>query len=121
MDKLREVISLEINSFKIGKTAILEVAGRLDANTAPAMEKELLDLLDRGESNLLVDLANLNYISSVGLRILLAAAKKANPAGGKVAICSLQEYVQEIFAIAGFTTIFEIYPTRDEALQGFSG
>lgn len=111
---------MEINSSNVAETALLEIAGRLDANTAPDLEKELLHLLDRGESKILIDLADLNYISSIGLRILLVAAKKAKTASGKVVLCSMQDYVYEIFAIAGFTDIFEIYPTRDEALQSFS-
>jgi anti-sigma B factor antagonist len=98
---------------------ILQVKGRLDATTSPSLEKELLTLLDSGEKDFIADLSGLEYISSVGLRILLMVMKKARAAGGKLAVSSLTEHVQEVFEIAGFTSILPIYKSLDEAISNY--
>ncbi len=61
----------------------------------------------------------LHYISSVGLRILLAAAKQLKTADGELRICDLNEVVKEVFDISGFTLIFKIFGTESEALKEF--
>ncbi len=110
---------MEVNTSKHGEVMVMEVVGRLDAGTAPTLENELLQLLEAGNKDFLCDLEKLEYISSVGLRVLLMAAKKAKASGGKVVLNSLQEHVHEVFEIAGFTAIFPIFPTRDEAMSSF--
>ncbi len=110
---------MELNSSKHGDVNLVQVAGRLDANSSPELEKKLVNLLESGEKDFLIDLAELDYISSVGLRVLLMAAKKAKASGGQVALNSLREHVLEVFEIAGFTAIFPIYVSREEALENF--
>ncbi len=110
---------MEIIKSKNGEVAALSVSGRLDASTASELEKSLIDLFDAGEKFFLVDFAGLEYISSVGLRVLLMSAKKAKAAGGKVVLSGLQEHVSEVFEIAGFTAIFEIFDDSDAALASF--
>jgi anti-sigma B factor antagonist len=110
---------MELNSSKHGDINLVIVSGRLDANSSPELEKELVTLIDAGEKDFLVDLAELDYISSVGLRVFLMAAKKAKASNGKVALTSLREHVLEVFEIAGFTAIFPISANREEALENF--
>ena len=110
---------MELNSSKHGDLNLVQVSGRLDANSSPELEKELVTLLESGEKDFLIDLAELDYISSVGLRVLLMAAKKAKASNGKVALNSLRDHVLEVFEIAGFTAIFPIYSSREEALENF--
>lgn len=98
---------------------ILHVKGRLDATSSPVLEKELLALIEAGEKDYIADFAGLEYISSVGLRVLLMAAKKAKSAGGKVVLCGLNEHVYEVFEIAGFTAIFPIFSQIEEAVQNY--
>ena len=61
----------------------------------------------------------LDYISSAGLRVLLAAAKQLKGIDGELRICSLNEVVREVFDISGFTTIFKVFGSESEALDGF--
>lgn len=110
---------MEILTSKQDGKNILQVKGRLDATSSPNLEKELLALLDAGEKDYVADLAGLEYISSVGLRVLLMAAKKAKSAGGKVVLSSLNDHVHEVFEIAGFTAIFPIYSSLDEAIANY--
>jgi len=110
---------MEISSKKHVNINLVQVSGRLDAGSSPDLEKELVSLLESGEKDFLLDFAELDYISSVGLRVLLMAAKKAKAAGGKIVLNSLREHVHEVFEIAGFTAIFPIFSDRDEALGSY--
>jgi anti-sigma B factor antagonist len=112
---------MKIQDHKKGAIVVVEVEGRLDSVTSNELEKEILSLLQSGESNLLIDFAGLDYISSAGLRVLLMAAKKARTAGGQVVLANLVNNVKEVFDIAGFNNIFPIFQSQDEALAAFKG
>ena len=86
----------------------LEIAldGRLDTMTAPELEKELSESLDSAE-NLTLDIANLAYISSAGLRVLLSAHKAMSKKGG-MKIKNANEVVKDVFDVTGFSDILNI-------------
>ncbi|NLI13317.1 STAS domain-containing protein [Pelotomaculum propionicicum] len=110
---------MKIQESKSGSVIILELNGRLDASTSGILEKKLMDSLDGGEKFFILDFNQLDYISSAGLRVLLMAAKKTNGIGGKVALSCLKEHVKEVFDIAGFTAIFPICFTQEDAAKLF--
>ena len=87
---------------------VLEVAldGRLDTMTSPELEKELNEQLDEAEA-LVFDFANVEYISSAGLRVLLSAHKKMVTKGG-MTVKNVNEIVREVFEVTGFTDILNI-------------
>ncbi|MGA3302732.1 MAG: STAS domain-containing protein [Methylovirgula sp.] len=90
--------------------------GRLDSASGPAFEKDLLGRIESGRLRMLLNFGELQYISSAGLRIVLLAAKKMKSAGGKMALCSLNPQIAEVFEISGFSNILDIHPSRDAAL-----
>ena len=98
---------------------VVRFQGNLDTNTAPEAQDHFDELAAGGVSKILVDFENLDYISSAGLRVLLATAKKLRGAGGNLRLCSLNETVAEVFEISGFSTIFAVFPSEAEALEGF--
>jgi len=98
---------------------VVMLEGRLDSSSSGILEKKLLSLMETGEKNFLIDFSDMDYISSAGLRVLLMAAKKTKPAGGKVVLSALSDNVKEVFDIAGFTSIFTIFATGEEAVQSF--
>ncbi len=98
---------------------ILAVHGKLDAATSPVFDQKLLPMLERGEKNFLIDFSHMDYISSAALRRLLLLAKRAEASGGKVVFASLQDPVREIFDIAGFSKIFSICSSQEEAVAFF--
>lgn len=110
---------MNIKEAKKDKATVITVEGRLDSSTSGVLEKKLLSLMETGEKNFLLDFAGMDYISSAGLRVLLMAAKKTKPAGGKVVLSALTDNVKEVFDIAGFTSIFTIFTTQEEAIQSF--
>ncbi len=109
---------LTINENKQDKVVVLEIQGRLDAGSSPSLESKIVSLIDGGGKNFILDFSGLEYISSAGLRVLLVAAKKTKSVEGKLALAVLTEPVKEVFDIAGFTGIFAIYPSVDEAAKG---
>jgi anti-sigma B factor antagonist len=108
---------METREEKRGDVKIVSLRGRLDANTSPAVEERLMRLLDQGERQLVLDFSDLTYISSVGLRVLVLAAKVLQKTRGKLALVAPGRHIYEIFQIAGFTTLFPIFPTCDEAVS----
>ena len=98
---------------------IITFEGNLDTNTSPEAESKINELIDAGKQKLLVNFAQLNFISSAGLRVLLATVKKLNASGGDLRICSLNATVQEVFDISGFVTILIVKSTEEEALSSF--
>jgi len=98
---------------------VLGLEGRLDATNSKMFEDKILAVIDEGERQLVIDLSQLNYVSSAGLRVFLLASKRLSPAGGKLVLCSLQEPVKEVFEIVGFFSILSILGSKDEALKSF--
>ena len=98
---------MEIKKDANGSDLDLVVSGRLDTTTAPQLESVLKDSLN-GVSSLAFDFSNLEYISSAGLRVLLAAQKSMNLQNGKMVIRHVNDTVEEVFEVTGFTDILTI-------------
>lgn len=90
--------------------SVLDVAlsGRLDTATSPELDAVLQKEITPAVRQLNIDLAALDYISSAGLRVLLAAQKKMNAAGGSMLVQHPNEVVEEIFDVTGFNEILQI-------------
>lgn len=89
-----------------GTALTLALEGRLDTTTAPQLEKEINDSID-GVTALTLDLAKLDYVSSAGLRVLLAAQKRMNKQGSMV-VKNVCEDIMEVLEITGFADILTI-------------
>ena len=96
-------------SLKIEKknTETLALVGRLDTVTAPELEAEISAILPTVES-LVLDMEKLEYISSAGLRVLLATNKQMNAAGGTLTVSHVCDDVMEVFDMTGFTHLLNI-------------
>ena len=110
---------MDITVKESGDVKIIVFEGNLDTNTAPVAEDEINGLIDGGTLKLLVNFEKLDYISSAGLRVLLATAKKLKPSSGDLKICCLNTTVQEVFDISGFASILSVSSTEEEALGSF--
>ena len=97
---------LNINKTRENQSAIVSLEGRLDTVTAPELEKEL-HALRPGLTELKLDFAKLDYISSAGLRVLLSAQKVMNKQG-EMTLTNVSETVMEIFEVTGFSDILTI-------------
>jgi len=108
---------MELMKRKEKNVTVIQVKGRLDAGSSPELEKEIDGLVAAGEKILLLDLAELNYISSAGLRVILVGAKKLKTKGGSLSVSSLVSVVKEVFDISGFSTILPIFGSAAEGLE----
>ncbi|MBI5034604.1 MAG: STAS domain-containing protein [Chloroflexi bacterium] len=99
---------------------VLTPRGRLDADGSRPFQTELQDHIANGRVHLLVDLQETRYISSNGLRVLLAAQKQAQKQGGAIKLCALSPRLVEIFEMAGFDRVFEIFATREDAQRAMN-
>ena len=98
---------------------ILMPQGRLDAAGVRPLETELAEHLAADRIHLLVDLSQVSYVSSVGLRMFLTTLRKARRKGGMLKLCNLNERVMVVFKLAGFDRVLSILPTREEAEKSF--
>ncbi|MFO7721862.1 MAG: STAS domain-containing protein [Bacteroidales bacterium] len=110
---------MEITISKSGSVEIVELSGRIDATNSGELEKALTKSIEGGASKLLIDLENLEYISSSGLRVFLLIAKMLEKKG-KIALCKMQSQVEQIFTISGFNTIFPIFAHREDAVSNLN-
>ena len=106
-----------ISTGKTGDTMVVAVKGRMDAASAPDFEKNMGTWIDDGQRAFAVDLSELDYISSAGLRAILSIAKKLKALNGNLMIASLKGSVKEVFEISGFSAIIPIYDNVDAALN----
>jgi len=106
-------VKIKVNEEK--NFVIVSLNGRFDSMTAKAVEEKFQTVQD--QPRILVNMSGVHYISSAGLRVLLSLAKAVNRHQGLLRLCGLNETVREVFDIAGFTQIFQIYNSQEEALE----
>ena len=89
-------------------TITIAVEGRLDTVTSSQLEQEVSEVFEEEKSTIIFDFTSLEYISSAGLRVLLAAQKQVNALGTEMRIVGANDVVKEIFEITGFSDIMQI-------------
>jgi anti-anti-sigma factor len=95
---------------------VLRVEGRLDVNTAAEFDRQVQDCLGPDDKEVMLDLSELEFITSAGLRSVLGLHKKLKARDGQLGLCGLKNVVAEVFAISGLSFVLPIYDTLDEAL-----
>lgn len=104
-----------------GSITIFTPIGRLDSNNSGAAEKQLTERISAGSRQVIFDFDRLDYISSAGLRVVLIAAKQLRPLGGKLAICSMNDQIRDVFEMSGLLNLLAIYENRDAAARNLAG
>lgn len=110
---------MNVETRELKHVSIVTVSGRVDSATAPEMEQALQYLIDGGRCHLTLDLGAVEYMSSAGLRVLVAQHKSAKKCGGRLALANPSLRVKEVLDLAGLTPVFEIYPDVVEAVGSF--
>ena len=111
---------MDMNPHKTGNVVVLSPQGRIDHAHSAAFKEALdaqLGACTREGSAILLDMGAVEYISSVGLRALMIAARQVKGQGGRIALAALTPVVREVFEISRFDLIFPLYESRDAALQ----
>jgi anti-sigma B factor antagonist len=108
---------MDISEDRKADAVILALSGKLDATTAKTFEDRILGVINGGTQRLVVDLSQLDYVSSSGLRVFIIAAKRLQTVDGKIVLCSMKDHVRQVFDLAGFSSMLSIYASRDEAMK----
>ena len=108
---------MEISEKTAGRANVVYLTGRLDAHAANDVEQKLNSLTAASQACLVLNLKELEYISSSGLRVMLAVLKRVTKRQGDVRLACLQPSVKDVFDIAGFTQLFKIYDEEEDAIS----
>ena len=108
---------MKIDETKEENAMVMSLKGRLDAAASSEFEKRLSDWTSKGDNNFILNFNDLEYISSAGLRAILATSKKLKERKGKIFLAGLHGPVEEVFRISGFTSIFRVFATAETALK----
>lgn len=108
---------MEITQAQKNGINIVKLQGRLDTTNYRDAEAEFKNLIDGGAKNIVVNIEKLDYISSAGLRSLLAALKSISAKGGKLVVSNPQPSIQEVFKVSGFSKFLKVYKTESEAFK----
>lgn len=109
-------MTLTITEKTINNKLVVYCEGRIDSTNANIFEEKLAEVIGKENNDFIIDFKKIAFVSSAGLRVLLIAAKKVKPNGGAVILTGLSPEIQEVFDISGFTSIFSIFKTLEEAL-----
>lgn len=101
----------------VGDLRIAVIPKRFDAYAAQDVEATFKDLVGKGAKRIICDFSQTEYVASAGLRVLLGTAKSLQKQEGLLVLCSFRPFVKEVFDTAGFTQIFKIYVSTDEAIE----
>jgi len=120
---------MEITERTTADIVTLSLSGKLDSTTAKTFEDTILGRIESGDRRLVIDLSQLDYISSAGLRVFALAGKRLNSANGKLVLCGFKKTipyntlnripdpVREVFDTSGFSSIFPSYGSHDDAIE----
>ena len=120
---------MEITERRTGDIVTLSLSGKLDGTTAKTFEEKILTRIDSGDRRFIIDVAELNYVSSAGLRVFVLAGKRLDSANGKLVLCGFkktipyytlnrpQDPVREAFDVTGLSSIFSTYGSDNDAIK----
>ena len=111
---------MEITHKELKRVDLVTVSGRVDSNTAPDLEATFRTINDAGHFRIVVDMADLEYISSAGLRVLVTTLKNCRRYNrGDLRMCNLKPRISEVLDLAGMTPLFEIFDDTVDAVGSF--
>lgn len=110
---------MEVTVTEMNRVDLITVNGRVDSSNASQLGEKLNQQIDTGSVNLVVDLSGVEYMSSAGLRELVAGLKRVKKDGGDLRLCNPSDRVREVLDLAGLSTIFEIYDNQVAAVGSF--
>lgn len=111
------MINLQIK--RVENVTVVEVAGRVVAGDAEILQQALVDEIERGNSNLVLDLSSVEFIDSAGLRALMFAYKRVRRMAGDLRMVQPSYPVTTILQLTGLASIFHVFPTQDDAVNSY--
>ena len=110
---------MDLISKESGGVSILEISGRFDSHTAPAVREWLLSETAAAPANIVINLGNVEFIDSTGLSTLVQGMKRARELNGDIRLSGLRQPVRMVIELTRLDKVFETYITEDEAVRAF--
>jgi len=112
---------VELHQLRVEGILVVKLIGRLDSSTSSQLERVVDENIDEGIQHIVLDMSELAYTSSAGLRAVLIVGKTLKPLQGRLVLAGMREAVREIFEISGFLALFEFVVSVDDGLAKISG
>jgi anti-sigma B factor antagonist len=110
---------MDIEVARLGQVMVVAPRGDLDLAVADRLRGRLTELIDEGQTRVVLDLGGVAYIDSSGLGALVASMKRARGAGGDIKLCALQPDVRSIFDMTRLIKVIDVHPTRQDAVASW--
>lgn len=110
-------MNLNVDVNRVDNVMVVDLAGELDAYTSPDLRESVVRLIETESHDIVINLAQVEFIDSVGLGTLVGCLKRAAEHGGSITLASAKPQVRKVFDITGLSKIFAIYQTREEAIE----
>ncbi|MGD0574469.1 MAG: STAS domain-containing protein [Anaerolineales bacterium] len=98
------------------RVAAVQPKGRVDSNTAPELEEALVKLQGEGQNHIVLDLSEIEFLSSAGLRVMVSTMKNLRKSAGDLVVASPNQRARDVLRLAGLDSVFSIYETREAAI-----
>jgi len=114
-------MNFDIKTERFSETAyVISLAGEVDLYTAPEFKQQLLEVINQGARQVVVDFTNTTFIDSTTLGVLVGGIKRLRTNDGELSLVCSDRNITKIFEITGLDRVFSIYETRDEAVAGLA-
>ncbi len=110
---------MQITTRQVYDVLVADMEGKLDSKAAGYGNDELVRIVQSDHDRILINLENLEFVTSAGLRVLLLASKLQKSAGGTLKMCSANDAVKDVLKTCGFDSLISLYPTEAEAIKSF--
>jgi len=108
-------LSIDLKSERKGETLVFALRGSLDLATSPTVKAALSDAIERGESKLIVDLRQLEFLDSTGLSVLIGAHRRAAERAGSLRLIVSEGQILRLLTITGLIAVFAVYRSMEDA------
>ena len=111
---------MKITTKQLKRVDVVTVSGRVDSSTAPELDKVLRSITDAERFRICMDLKDLEYLSSAGIKVLISTLKTCKRWNrGELRLANMPPYIAEVFDLAGLIPLFKLYPDLVEAVGSF--
>ena len=108
-------MDIEIDSRPVGDWSVVDVKGEVDVYTAPKLREKIVDLVNQGSTQLVVNLEGVEFLDSTGLGVLVGGLKRVKSHDGTLALVCTKPKILKVFSITGLSKVFPIYDTVPQA------
>jgi anti-sigma B factor antagonist len=109
-------VNLDLETSKKGDVAIISLRGEIDVYTAPRLRQALIDLVEGGSKDIVVDMDKVDFLDSTGLGVLVGGLKRVKSNDGEMKLVVTQDRIMKIFDITGLAKVFPMFGSLDDAV-----